>query len=1128
MISVNKPTRERVVRVFISSTFRDMQVERDILIKKVFPQLRKLCEERAVSWTEVDLRWGITTEEVSEGKVLPLCLAEIQRCRPYFIGLLGERYGWVPEEQEFPEGLLEAHLWLKEHREHSVTEMEILHGVLRNPAMADHSLFYFRDPDYINHLPDGSDPADFVAESSFAAKKLADLKERIRTEHATAGLHYKPRENYPDPDALGELVLADFTSIIDKLYPKTDIPDPLDQEAMRHDAYAASRRVAFIGRGELLRQMDEHISVSGALPLVLTGESGCGKSSLLAEWSAHWRAKNPEDLVIQHFIGSTSKSADWQGLVRRILGELKRAFSIDDELPEKLRAALQEWLTKAAGKRRVVLVIDALNQISTDDPAAKQLGWLPFAIPPNVRLLVSSLSGETLESLRKRNWYELKVPLFGSSDIVSAAEAYFNIYSKKLPGGILAKLEATPAANPLYLRSVLDELRQFGRHEELEAKAKEYLEASDLSSLFDRILTRWDEDFGRNPVHPDLVRRTLCLVACSRFGLSEKELLDLLGTAHELLPRRYWTPLYLAAENAMAQQSGLLTFGHEYLRTAVLRRWLQDDTIIDQFRLHLADYFGSITEPTDRKLDEFPALLQDTMQWERLKVFLADLPTFLRLRGNKRWKWELHGYWLALEGCFDPVDVYLQVLSSMEPDLTREHLSYLFQEVASFHKDAGRYTGAEPLYLRALEVLGGVLGQEHPKTLSSVNNLALFLASKGDYAGAEPLHRRALQSFERVLGPEHPDTLGSVNNLALLLANMGDYASAEPLYRRALEVRERVLGPEHPDTLGSMNNLACLLESRGDYAGAEPLYHCALEAREQVLGPEHPETVISVSTLAGLLHSKGEYVGAELLHRRALESFERMLGPEHPDTLTSMCNLAALLKSKGDYEGAEPLFRRALESFECLLGPEHPETLTNVNNLACLLEIKGDYAGAELLYRRVLEIFERVLGPTHSHTLGSVNNLAGLLERMGDYPGAEPLFRHALKVRKQVLGPEHPDTLNSVSNLAGLLYSKGDYASAEPLFRLALKVRKQVLGTDHPDTLIIMNNLAFLLLNKGDSAGAEPLFSQVVVGLFRISQEIDREHPNFQTAVGNYVRLLMQTGLSQEQAVIKIRKTLRL
>jgi preprotein translocase subunit SecA/nephrocystin-3 len=84
----------RSVRVFISSTFKDMQAERETLIKKVFSQLRKMCEARAVSWTEVDLRWGNTSEVASEGKVLPLCLAEIKRCCPYFIGLLGERYGW--------------------------------------------------------------------------------------------------------------------------------------------------------------------------------------------------------------------------------------------------------------------------------------------------------------------------------------------------------------------------------------------------------------------------------------------------------------------------------------------------------------------------------------------------------------------------------------------------------------------------------------------------------------------------------------------------------------------------------------------------------------------------------------------------------------------------------------------------------------------------------------------------------------------------------------------------------------------------------------------------------------------------------------------------------------------------
>ena len=65
-------TNQRVIRVFISSTFSDMQGERDELVKYIFPQLRSLCESRGVVWGEVDLRWGITEEEKAEGKVLPL------------------------------------------------------------------------------------------------------------------------------------------------------------------------------------------------------------------------------------------------------------------------------------------------------------------------------------------------------------------------------------------------------------------------------------------------------------------------------------------------------------------------------------------------------------------------------------------------------------------------------------------------------------------------------------------------------------------------------------------------------------------------------------------------------------------------------------------------------------------------------------------------------------------------------------------------------------------------------------------------------------------------------------------------------------------------------------------------
>src|SRR4051794_35686917 len=116
--------QQRAVRVFLSSTFRDMHAEREELIKRVFPQLRKLCEQRGVSWGEVDLRWGITDEQKAEGRILPACLAEIDRCRPFFIGILGDRYGWVPDD--VPAFLLRQHPWLANSRDRSVTELEML------------------------------------------------------------------------------------------------------------------------------------------------------------------------------------------------------------------------------------------------------------------------------------------------------------------------------------------------------------------------------------------------------------------------------------------------------------------------------------------------------------------------------------------------------------------------------------------------------------------------------------------------------------------------------------------------------------------------------------------------------------------------------------------------------------------------------------------------------------------------------------------------------------------------------------------------------------------------------------------------------------------------------------------
>ena len=45
----NRSPSDRQIRVFISSTFRDMMRERDLLVKEVFPELRRKCAKRFVT-----------------------------------------------------------------------------------------------------------------------------------------------------------------------------------------------------------------------------------------------------------------------------------------------------------------------------------------------------------------------------------------------------------------------------------------------------------------------------------------------------------------------------------------------------------------------------------------------------------------------------------------------------------------------------------------------------------------------------------------------------------------------------------------------------------------------------------------------------------------------------------------------------------------------------------------------------------------------------------------------------------------------------------------------------------------------------------------------------------------------
>ena len=104
------------------------------------------------------------------------------------------------------------------------------------------------------------------------------------------------------------------------------------------------------------------------------------------------------------------------------------------------------------------------------------------------------------------------------------------------------------------------------------AQLSAYLKATSPSELFVQVLRRYEHDYESE--RPALVGDTMRFLLASRRGLSEPELLDLLGDSSEPLPHAVWSHLHLAAEDGLVIRSGLIGFGHNHLRTAAEQLFL--------------------------------------------------------------------------------------------------------------------------------------------------------------------------------------------------------------------------------------------------------------------------------------------------------------------------------------------------------------------------------------------------------------------------------------------------------------------------------------------------------------------------------------------------------------------------
>lgn len=727
--------------MFISSTFRDMQSERDFLVRFVFPKLRQELLQRRIHLVDVDLRWGVTSEQ----DALSVCREVVDECRPRFLCMLGGRYGWVPPKKT-----------------RSITADEVHYGILdRDLKSRGFAYFYFRDPSATAAMVEAA-PGEFREPAySHGASALAALKTAI-TEAGLQPFIYQAQWDDQSRRMIGlkefgDRVHADLNQSIDQEFGTTtgEKPDEFTEENAAMEAFIEERVQRFVlgSRLPVWNELRQHAeSTGGNGRLCLTGAAGSGKSALLGKFCQDYQAAHPQDLVIPHFVGASPGSTDVRRTLRRLCHELVTGAGLTAEIPEdpeKLRMAFAEILQQASAQKRVVILLDAINQF---DPTPQLAGWswLPEELPANARIILSAMSevrgqqsavsdqssviSPMLESLRHRRNppTEIKLQPLTAEDAEAIIREFLHRYRKSMTDDQrVALLAKADAGSPLYLLVALEELRTLGTYEEITDRISQL--PPDTRALFIWILKRLENDDGFRDasgrmIGRELVSRFVSLLGVSRHGLSQQELVGLLSPGDS---QGNVAALVQLLRLYLMQRGELLDFYHGEFREAVGQAYLEDDDKKLKAHTELAEYFHG----QDYWCESVEAQRQRS---KRLPP--TPRPTNVRKVTELPWQRitaaELSGEWDAVERLFTDL-FFLEA---------KAEAGLVFDLVIDFGRVVAEIPAGCPLQ-RILRLLAEALRRDvhfvarHPTTLfQSVWNLCWWFDGPGVESNGEP-HR---------------------------------------------------------------------------------------------------------------------------------------------------------------------------------------------------------------------------------------------------------------------------------------------------------------------------------------------------------------------------------------------------
>jgi hypothetical protein len=320
--------------------------------------------------------------------------------------------------------------------------------------------------------------------------------------------------------ALHGIIEEQIKHVIDK--------DEIKQEVNLHENFKKQLVKHFKGREKIITEIEEKLEQkSDNKPLALIGESGSGKSSVMAKVVQNKSGKGENSQIVYRFIGATSGSTNLISLLQSVSGQIAKAYAttieaLAGEGNEKnlheiygISEVFKKSLALATPEKPLVVFLDALDQLA-DKQEQQNFYWLPEELPENTKLVVSALK-ELEHVLTAPVKIELpKLPPKEAKDILDG-------WLENIDRQLTADQEKVVLQNndkellPIYLKLAFEQAKKW------ESFKTEVALKPDVPGIINDFIDSLSQEHGG-----EFVQDVICLMLCGRYkGLAENEILEI-------------------------------------------------------------------------------------------------------------------------------------------------------------------------------------------------------------------------------------------------------------------------------------------------------------------------------------------------------------------------------------------------------------------------------------------------------------------------------------------------------------------------------------------------------------------------------------------------------------------------